>query len=227
MGKRPTIYALLAPHRPVEYKVSAKAWATSGAPATPHLFLALPRPAPAPRSALEHQPASNWIAGWAFTHTARPPAAALPPPPPHTPLAACPDRVTNSSCSHERVAVCHPGKPVLQERVGGHLAALRLWRAAAVQPLLGAGGGFWLLLPRQLWQAGATANDRQLGTNGNDKQLGDRTLHVKKPGGNKPCAPSPATPCFQYASAEADRAQARARGAIDNNLGACYQVPVR
>lgn len=63
--------------------------------------------------------------------------------------------------------------------------------------------------------------------NGNDKQLGDRTLHVKQPGGNKPCAPSPATPCYQYASAEADRAQARARGAIDNNLGACYQVPVR
>ena len=129
--------------------------------------------------------------------------------------------------SHERVAVCQPAEHALQERVGCRLAALRLWRAAAVQPLLGAGGGFWLLLPRQLWQAGATANDRQLGMNGNDKQLGDRTLHVKQPGGNKPCAPSPATPCYQYASAEADRAQARARGAIDNNLGACYQVPVR
>lgn len=29
----------------------------------------------------------------------------------------------------------------------------------------------------------------------------------------------------QYASAEVDRAQARARGNIDNNLGACYAVP--
>lgn len=37
----------------------------------------------------------------------------------------------------------------------------------------------------------------------------------------------PAPLLLQYASAEADRAQARARGAIDNNLGACYQVPVR
>lgn len=152
-GRDPHIYALLAPHRPVEYKVSAKAWATSGAPATPHRFLALRRPAPAPRSALEHQPASNWIAGWAFTHTAHPP------PPCRrrrrlTPLAACPNRVTNSSCSHERVAVCHPGKPVLQKRVGSHLAALRLWRAAAVQPRLGAGGGLWLLLARRLRQAG-------------------------------------------------------------------------
>lgn len=30
----------------------------------------------------------------------------------------------------------------------------------------------------------------------------------------------------QYASAEVDRAQARARGNIDNPLGACYAVPV-
>lgn len=31
----------------------------------------------------------------------------------------------------------------------------------------------------------------------------------------------------QYASAEVDRAQARARGNADNLLGACYNVPVR
>jgi hypothetical protein len=30
----------------------------------------------------------------------------------------------------------------------------------------------------------------------------------------------------QFANAEVDRAQARARGAIDNNLGACYNIPV-